>query len=139
MLGRTEVGFQDRGFEPHRGDSTVLFTPNCYAAWQVKSRVLGIGLHEISHSSIGEAPGSQSSRLRFETRTPIFFDFSLLFFHGIPIGLACESSHEYSISILIDRTFVRGGCMFSRSMFYRNMFSRNIMFSRNECFQHFVF
>ena len=72
MLGRTEVGFQDRGFEPHRGDSTVLFTPNCYAAWQVKSRVLGIGLHEISHSSIGEAPGSQSSRLRFETRTLIF-------------------------------------------------------------------
>ena len=35
------------------------------------------------------------------------------------LSLACESWHEYSISISIDRTFARGGCMFSRNMFIR--------------------
>ena len=74
-----------------------------------------------------------------ETRPLIFFDFSLFSFF-MELRLVCESSHEYSISIIIDRTFVRGGYMFSRNMFSRNMFSRNItfsrniMFSRNRCF-----
>ena len=79
MLARTGVAFQGRGFEPHRGDSTTLFTPNYYAARHRKSHVFVIRLHEIPHSSIRKAPGSQSRRLRFETRILIFliFHFSL--------------------------------------------------------------
>ena len=86
MLGRTGVGFQGRGFESHRGDSTTLFTPDYYAARKVKSRAFGIRLHEIPHSSIGKAPGSQLRRLpRFETRTLIFPEFSLFsFFMELP-------------------------------------------------------
>ena len=45
------------------------------------------------------------SAVRFETRAMGFICF-LLFSPSLELPLACESSHEYSISIFIDRGFV---------------------------------
>ena len=74
MLGRTGVGFQGRGFESHRGDSTTLFTPNDYAARQRNDVFWG---SDYTKSHIAQPVRCRA--LRFKTRTLHFsiFHFSL--------------------------------------------------------------
>ena len=87
MLAQTGVAFQGRGFEPHGGDSTTLFPPNCYAVRHPTSPIFVFRSHRIPHSSIRKAPGSQSRSLRFETRVMLCFIFHFSFFYGTPIGV----------------------------------------------------
>ena len=59
-----------------------------------------------------------------------FFDFSLFsFFMELP--LACESWHEYSISIFTDHTFARGGYMFLETCFLETCFLETCFLETN--------